>query len=378
MKKTVFLFLYLAITAALLIAVLDSAAKKQKKFPATQEEYETMAETALRSADGVKTAYGAAGLALQHDAIMADGEAVVRMADDFLIPFHTVSGFHLDRAVERIEALRAFCAGLDIPVFYVSYPSKGTYTEANAEDYGFSSNEKETRAQFLARIRALDIPVLDVAAAFKARGFSQQDVFYKTDHHWKTRMGLIAAGEIAALLDGNITAKLDPGSLAEDRFRTTVYKQKWLGETGRKVSSVWARTLEDYVLYEPDFETAIEYYVPAAKISDKGTFSDLIDWKLLNGETNLYQDSLHYAYMRDVRQVAQLRNKMMSGAKILLIRDSYSIPVAPFLALSCGDLFCWDMRSNKDTVFDYIDKHRFDAVVIAYTDFWRDEMYDFK
>ena len=61
-----------------------------------------------------------------------------------------------------------------------------------------------------------------------------------------------------------------------------------------------------------------------------------------------------------------------------MIKDSYAVPVAPFLALTTGELTCWDMRRNRARILDYIGENRFDAVIIAYTDVWRDEMYNFR
>ena len=377
MRKKVFLFLLTALTAVVLAAVVSAAVGKGRTWPSTPAEYESAITDALPR-DAAGAVFGTAVRILQPDALTANGETVVREANDFLIPFHMINGFDTDQAVENIGKLKEYCAGLGIPLLYASFPSKETYTETNPEDYGVLSDGKQQRTLFLNRIRDLGIPLLDLADVFRGRGFTQEDVFYRTDHHWKTRMGLIAAGELAGFLSDHCGAVFHPELLEEERYRTTVYERKWLGETGREVSPVWAGELEDYVLYEPDFETALEYYVPSAKISRAGDFGELIKRELLEGETDLYKDSLHYAYMKDSGVVVQIRNKKQSGAKILLIKDSFSVPVAPFLSLACGNLFWWDMRDNNDIVTAYIDKHRFDAVIIAYTDFWRDEMYDFR
>ena len=82
--------------------------------------------------------------------------------------------------------------------------------------------------------------------------------------------------------------------------------------------------------------------------------------------------------MKDSKNITHFRNRNLSGANILLIKDSFSVSMAPFLAAATGDLTWWDMRKNQYDVFPYIERHRFDAVVIAYTDFWRDEMYAFQ
>lgn len=51
--------------------------------------------------------------------------------------------------------------------------------------------------------------------------------------------------------------------------------------------------------------------------------------------------------------------------------------VIPFLILETSDITVWDMRSNKDGLYQYIRDNDFDVVLLAYTDFWRDDMWNF-
>ena len=336
-------------------------------------------ETGLGSWDGIKEIGGAANLILQHDMIPMENEVIIRSDDNFLIPFHPeYSSFDLDWAAGKIAALRDYCTELGIPLLYASFPAKASYTNDDPADYGICAIDRERRVRFLEKIREFGVPVLDMDEVLKDRGFSQEDVFYRTDHHWKTRMGLIAAKEIAKFLEKKMFVDAYPELLEEELFQKEEYRYRWLGETGRKVSSTWAGTLDDYVFLEPDYDTQFTYHVPSAQIEEEGSFSDFTDQDLLSRKPDLYKDSLHYTYMKDSEQVIRLQNRNLSGANILMIKDSYSVPVAPFLAEAVGDLFWWDMRKNSDTVYDYIDKHHFDAIVVAYTDFFRSEMYDFR
>ncbi len=379
MKKKVFALLFLLAALAFAASAVSLRVKGGRGWPETQEDYESMMETALDSWGGTREVAGAAGLVLQPVAAFTDGEVIVRTEGNFLLPLHTELDFDMDRAVERIGALRDYCDSLGIPLLYVSYPSKASYTDSDpVSDFGIRAVDGETREQFLQRLRDLGVTVLDFAGVLREKGYSQEDVFYRTDHHWRTRVGLAAAGEIAEYLKTECGLKVETGLLEEEYFHTADSRHQWLGETGRKVSAMWAGTLDGYTLYEPNYETSFMYYVPSSKLSEEGDFSAFLDRTLFDRKPDLYRDSLFYVYMKDSKQVTQFRNKNLTGTKILMIRDSYAIPVAPFLAAAVRDLYCWDMRENTDTVFAYIDKHRFNAVIIAYTDFWRDEMYDFR
>lgn len=379
MKKTVYFILCTVMTTVIMVLSILPIFSTNRKLPQTQENFETMTADVLGSNHLLKEVYGAASRLLQPEAVFDDGNPIVRMPGGYLIQFHGGgSPFRTDWAADRIGGLKEFCAQRNIPVYYVSYPGKSTYTDSRPEDFGVMGDDKDQRAALLGRIRENGVPVLNLEDDFKARGFSQEEVFYKTDHHWKTEMGLLAAREIAEMLKTEASLEIYPELLTEDHFHARKFPKSWLGETGRKVSVAWVGDLDDYVFYEPVFETELEYHVPSAGINTEGGFSDIIDWSRFGDDTDLYDNSLHYVYMKDCGTITHIRNRKLTGANILLIKDSFSVPVMPFLALTCGNITWWDMRGNRYSVFDYIDRHRFDAVVIAYTDFWRSEMYDFK
>lgn len=51
----------------------------------------------------------------------------------------------------------------------------------------------------------------------------------------------------------------------------------------------------------------------------------------------------------------------------MLIKDSFSVVVAPFLALSCLELALWNMREKHESgLYEYIEKSDFDNVIVAY------------
>ena len=58
----------------------------------------------------------------------------------------------------------------------------------------------------------------------------------------------------------------------------------------------------------------------------------------------------------------------LNDKKILLVRDSYSCALQPFLSLSQKQITTIDLRYyTDDTVIDHINKSDYDTVLIAYT-----------
>ncbi len=64
---------------------------------------------------------------------------------------------------------------------------------------------------------------------------------------------------------------------------------------------------------------------------------------------------------------------------IELIVFLYSVAVIPFLILETSDVTVWDMRvdQTKNGLYQYIKDYDFDVVLVAYTDFCRDNMWSF-
>lgn len=96
-----------------------------------------------------------------------------------------------------------------------------------------------------------------------------------------------------------------------------------------------------------------------------------------NLQGDLYTTSLHYSYCKKADSPTIIQNNNVKETKILLIKDSFSMVVAPFLTLSTNEVVMWDVRANNEGLFDYKGNNDFDVVLVVYTDFWQDNMYEF-
>jgi hypothetical protein len=55
------------------------------------------------------------------------------------------------------------------------------------------------------------------------------------------------------------------------------------------------------------------------------------------------------------------------GPKILVIRDSYSDCLAPFLTERFGEVHLFDLRYNRLSVLDYVREQGIDTVLVLYS-----------
>ena len=64
---------------------------------------------------------------------------------------------------------------------------------------------------------------------------------------------------------------------------------------------------------------------------------------------------------------AAIRNENSPSPSLLILRDSYSDCLAPFLLKHFGEVHLMDLRYYKDSVADYITENEIDRVLILYS-----------
>ena len=301
-------------------------------------------------------------------------DRIVKERDGYLISLGLPID-NTDYASRKLAELRDFCEKKNIQFAYISYPSKADSSNYGAV-YGIDYRNEELREKFLSKLNEHNISVLDIRKQLEREGLNRREIFYKTDHHWNTRSGLFAARSIINFLHdkGNSTK---PANLNADNFTYTDYNDCWFGETGRKCSFTWVGSLDDFTIIKPKYNTSFDYIVPN-EFNKMGDFSLLINESLFEEKIDIYSTSLHYSYMPGANKNTIVKNNTLeNGAKILIIKDSFSIVVVPFLSLGCGEINMWDMRGNEESVYEYIQNNDFDIVLVAYTDYFTDEMYNF-
>ncbi|MEE3461714.1 MAG: DHHW family protein [Lachnospiraceae bacterium] len=323
-----------------------------------------------------KEIYGAANLLLSPNEIHKDGSWIVKDKDSFLTGVF-MSKADIDAEAGKLEEMQNFCDRNRIGFLYVSYPTKSDY-DIDSKTYGIDTNSEEKRKALLSELKGREIKTLDISGRMKESGYTSEDIFYKTDHHWKTPYALFATDCIAEYLQENMGAKIQTGLLSPENFAFTEHRQIWLGETGRAVSKTWTGTLDDYTEIEPDFPTSFEIGIADSDEKKTGDFSIMMDKSGYYGGNDLYQYSAHYSYKVDASKMHVKNLQAKDECSIFLIKDSFSVPVISFLSCAASDVYVWDMRDdNKENVYDFIKKNSIDYVIVAYSGTWMEYMFDF-
>lgn len=141
--------------------------------------------------------------------------------------------------------------------------------------------------------------------------------------------------------------------------------------------------LDDYTFIEPNFET--NYLIYDGLVStDIPAFSGdfrkaIVKEYILNNDD--VTSNKHATYFEWDYGNLIIKNTLQSNdLKVLLIKDSYSLPMAAFLSTVVEELHMIDMRdASTITLLDYVQAHGIDIVIVMYnTEAFNYTMFNFK
>ena len=173
---------------------------------------------------------------------------------------------------------------------------------------------------------------------------ADEQIFYRTDHHW-TSLG--AYYGYTALLEaaGMDVPALGEGKTVSDSFLGTLYSTSgihWL---------------------EPD---TIEYYV----FDDAVTVENGLTGEIggLYVESKLEEKDKYSSFLGGNNPLYIIRNpNAATDKKILVVRDSYTDSLAPFLSQTYSEVHLVDLRYYRTPIAMYAEMAQVDEIFICYS-----------
>ena len=265
------------------------------------------------------------------------------------------------KTAEFADALEAS----DIPFLYVAAPQK-IQRGAELLPKGLEDNGNAYCDAYLAELKWLGVDYFDLRPLFESNGI-YSSWFFNTDHHWKPEAAFFAWQHLAKLMDdrhGFVTPSrfTDPAN-----WNKTVLEDYFLGSQGKRVGSLYAG-VDDFTIYTPKFETNLTYASQSGGFERTGPFQHSVcfperveEWDWFGGNPYTYYSGVDYGL------ATMTNHKNPNGPKVVLLRESFSCALAPFLALSCSELTTIDLRSFSGDLTGTIRALDPDLVITLYT-----------
>ena len=265
---------------------------------------------------------------------------------------------------EHTAELAAELEERGIPYLYAAAPQK-IQRGVQLLPVGLEENGNSCCDAYLENLDRLGVDYVDLRPAFESNGI-YANWFFRTDHHWKPEAAFFAWQNLAAELADRYGFETDPALTDPASWSTTVLEDFFLGSQGKRVGTLYAGT-DDLTLYTPQFPTDLTYANADGSFTRTGPFNTSVcfpervaarDW--FNGNPYTYYSGGDYG------MTTITNHKNPEGPRVVLLRESFSCTLAPFLALSCSELVTVDLRYFEGDLLETVEALDPDLVLTLY------------
>lgn len=275
--------------------------------------------------------------------------------------------------VKRTEALKNGLKDESVKFAYIMPPDK-YYKGYTSLPYGIPYNyANETADSFLDLLKQNNIDTIDLRENLAESGIEPKDLFFKTDHHWKTETAFWEFGQLANTLKNKYGANIQDIDFYtnKDNYNFITYKDSYVGSMGRKTGIPYSG-VDDFTLIYPKFNTDYTYYSKTGEQETnlKGRFEEALitisPFRTTKGVYALEGDK-YSSYLFGNQGIVHVVNKKVpNGPKILFVKDSYTVALAAFLSTVCSDIYMVDPRYYTGSIPEYIDSVKTDFVFVSF------------
>lgn len=190
------------------------------------------------------------------------------------------------------------------------------------------------------------LPAVDLLEALQEH--AEEPVYYRTDHHWTTQGAFYGANTLLSALNMEPLKESDftPETVTED-FNGTLYSTSgihWL---------------------TPD---TMEYWVEGDGLRVTSWKSGRAEPQQLYDRSYLAHKDKYSSFLGGNQPLCVIENPAITdGSSILLLRDSYSDSLAPFLSQRFSQVHLIDLRYYHASVTEYMAEQGIDTAVVLYS-----------
>ena len=301
---------------------------------------------------------------------MVAGNTVAKLSTGALnfVNLGTAGQVDQEAVGRRAQATAELAAKLEVRGIHYLYIAAPQKIQRGAEllPRGLEESGNATCDAYLAELDRLGVDYLDLRPVFESNGI-YSNWFFRTDHHWKPEAAFFAWQYLSGELDLRYGYETLSILTNPNNWSTRVLDDFFLGSQGKRVGSLYAG-VDDFTIYTPKFDTNLTYTNSDGSFDRSGPFAQSVcfperveerDW--FNGNPYTYYSGGDYA------MATMVNHNNPKGPKVVLLRESFSCALAPFLALSCSELTTIDLRYFSGDLMDTIRELEPDLVLTLYT-----------
>ena len=250
----------------------------------------------------------------------------------------------MEKLQSNVGFINKLVENVDVPVRFGVIPSAATIWNEYLPQGAPTADEE----QILSDLFCYDYQGEDpINLGWALSQHKDEYIFYKTDHHWTSLGAFYGANAIFEAMG------LEPLNL-EDYTPATV-TEDFNGTTFSSSGVRWLR---------PD---SIQTYIPEDGVKVTAYYTGKPEESTLYHEEFLEKKDKYSYFLGGNQPLCVIESEKNDGPKVLVIRDSYSDSLAPFLTERFSEVHLFDVRYNMMSPSQYVQANGIDEVIVLYS-----------
>lgn len=272
---------------------------------------------------------------------------VYNCKNDYLINVPVSTDNNLSK---NLNAVTKFKNNIDTPVTVMFAPSTGYITDDVLPAVHNNYNDDEYFENADKTLEQSGINFVDLRETFKEEYKNGTQLYYKTDHHWTTAGAYTAYTKLCESLGTTPTPKDSFDIKSYDGFYGTTYSTSGFLLTPADSIEVWENPNNN--------ENNIKVKITEGKQTTEYNSMFFYD--------HLEEDDKYPVFIDGNHALTEITNTSAKGGTLVMIKDSFSHCLAPFLADNYSKIILVDMRYYKLSVSELIEQENPEQVVVLY------------
>lgn len=256
-----------------------------------------------------------------------------------------------DNKLEKnVNTIVKFKNSINVPVTVIFAPSTGYVADDVLPDVHDKYNDDAYFEQISSTLNTNGISFVDLRKTFKDAYAEGNQLYYKTDHHWTT-LGAYTAYE-------KLCEQLNITPAPKEKFDIKTYGGFY--GTTYSTSGFWFTQPDSIQIWDNPENTEQNIKVKISEGTDTKEYGSMYFYN------HLEEDDKYPVFIDGNHALTEITNSNAKGGTILLVKDSFSHSLAPFLAENYSKIILVDMRYYKMSVSQIVEQEKPEQVVFLY------------
>jgi hypothetical protein len=292
----------------------------------------------------------------------------ITLLDEMLLPdppAHKL-GIDIDKSVSAIEELDKETSS---DVFLYFLPHKNyTLRDLYPPGYDYRNHLKDGATDLIESINQSNIPTMRLNDIWMDTYSIEEleNFYFKTDHHWNTEGALLGYQLIIGDLKKHVPFPIGEALKAEDLELECYNDYEFQGTYDRQLyylSDITESEVCRYVLEENKFDDFSNYQ--SGEFSSNSSYQDFYYREINLDEPIKYS----HLFSNDYALTKFTNYEAPNEKNALIVKDSYSNPLIPFMSTHFNKLYVMDPRHfDNMSIYEFIEKYDIDLTLLLYND----------